>query len=125
MKATAVLLIIVLISQPFSTPAQTSNEKKIKDQVVMIPIASIIEVELLQKGSSKIKGKLVSVTDEGFEVQSVKSGTVSSEKVAFADVKSVKEKRGMTTTKKVLIVAVGVLVVAYFIVLATTPVASR
>jgi len=123
MKATAVLLIIVLISQPFSTATQTQTA--IKEQLDEIPIGKTIEVRLLRKDNNKIKGKLMSVSSESFEVQTVQSGKESTEKIAFADVKSVKEKRGMTTTKKVLIVAVGVLVVAYFIVLATTPVASR
>ena len=99
-KATAFLLIVVLAGRPFGAAAQTAGEKiaTIKEQVVMIPTGSIIEVKLLQKGGSKIKGKLGSVTDESFVVQSVKSGKVTNEKVAFADVKSVKEKHGMSLT---------------------------
>ena len=119
MKVMAVLLIVVLVTQPFSSVAQTSNEKKvaIKDQVIAIPTGSMIEVKLLQKGASKIKGMLRSVTDEGFEVQNMKSGEIS--KVAFADVKSVQEKHGMSTRTTVLIV-VGVCFLALGILFAVT-----
>jgi hypothetical protein len=73
----------------------------------MIPAGSIVEVKLKQKGSSTIRGRLGAITDEGFEVQIAKSGKVSSEKVTFTEVKSVKAKKGMSVTTKVLI-AVGV-----------------
>ncbi len=80
-----------------------------------------MEVRLRQKGSEKIAGKLGPVTDEGFEVQTVKSGKVSNEKVAFADVNSVKEKRGMSRGHKILLVVlvpVGLFVVLYAIAVA-------
>jgi hypothetical protein len=48
----------------------------------------------------------MSVRDEAFEVQTEQSGKVSTEKITFADVKSVK-KPGMRRLYKVLIV-VGV-----------------
>jgi hypothetical protein len=64
----------------------------------------VIEVKLQQKGSEKITGRLGSITGEGFEVQTVRSGQVSSQKVAFDDVKSVKEKHGMSVVTKALIV---------------------
>jgi len=73
----------------------------------MIPAGSIVEVKLKQKGSSTIRGRLGAITDQGFEVQIAKSGKVSSEKVTFTEVKSVKAKKGMSTSTKVLI-AVGV-----------------
>ena len=123
MKTMVVLLMVVLVIQPLCAVAQT--QAVIKEKLDKIPIGSTVEVKLLRKDSNKIKGKLMLIGSESFEIQTVQSGKESTEKIAFADVKSVKEKRGMTTTKKVLIVAVGVLVVAYFIVLATTPVASR
>jgi hypothetical protein len=89
--------------------AQASSEEKrsLKEQVVMIPAGSIVEVKLKQKGSSTIRGRLGPITDAGFEVQTAKSGKVSTEKVAFAEVKSVKAKKGLSTSTKALI-AVGV-----------------
>lgn len=84
------------------TPAERAAS--LKQQVVGIPAGAVIEVKLQRKGSGKITGKLGSITDEGFEVQTVSSGQVSSQKVAFADVKSVKEKHGMSVVTKILIV---------------------
>jgi hypothetical protein len=87
-------------------PDQTSTERtaSLKQKVVRISAGTVIEVRLQQKGSKKIIGKLGPVSEEGFEVQSAESGTVSSHKVAFADVKSLKEKHGMSRTTKTLVV---------------------
>ena len=84
------------------TPAERAVS--LKQQVVGIPAGAVIEVTLQQQGSRKITGKLGSITDEGFEVQTVSSGQVSSQKVASADVKSVKEKHGMSVVTKALLV---------------------
>ena len=92
--------------------APTERVASFKQRVVGIPAGTVIEVRLQQQGSKTITGRLGSITDEGFEVQTVKSGKISSEKVAFTDVKSVKEKHGMSRVTKTLIVTgvvVGVL----------------
>jgi hypothetical protein len=104
-KLTAVMLMVVLLSQTFSLAAQTAGEKMaaIKEKVAGIPVGSNIEVKFLQKDSSKVKGKLRSVSDDGFEVQLTKLDKI--EKIAFADVQSVK--RPMRKLYKVLI-GVGV-----------------
>ena len=93
-----------------SQPDQTSAERiaSLKQQVVRIPAGAVTEVKLHQKGSKKITGRLGSITDEGFEIQTVESGKVSSEKLAFADVESVKEKHGMSLLTKTLIVTLAV-----------------
>jgi hypothetical protein len=93
--------------------AQAPSEEKrsLKEQVVMIPAGSVVEVKLKQKGSSTIRGRLGAITDEAFEIQIAKSGKVSSEKVAFTEVKSVKAKPGMSfVTKAFIATGVGVLV---------------
>lgn len=72
-------------------------------------------MKLQQKRSKEITGRLGSITDEGFEVQTVKSGNVSSEKVAFVDVKTVKEKHGMSLVTKTLIVTAVVVGVSALI----------
>lgn len=111
MKAVVVLLILVLIGQSFSAIAQTAEERNaaVKKQLDKIPIGKAIEVKLLSEDGGKIKGKLVSVADEYFEVQSVQSGKISTEKIAFADVKSVK-KRGMNVWIKVGIIWAAILI---------------
>jgi hypothetical protein len=124
-RLVAVTLAVVCLST--SNPAfagnaldQTPAERtaSLKQQMVGIHTGTVIEVKLQQKGSQRITGRLGPVTDEGFEVQTVKSGKVSSEKVAFADVKSVKEKHGVSLVTKTLIVTgivvavLGVLAIA-------------
>jgi hypothetical protein len=101
----AVILSFVCLS------AFAGASDNLKQQLVGIPAGTVIEVKLQQKGSKKITGRLGLVSDEGFEIQSGQSGTVASEKVAFADVKSVKEKRGMRGGVKTLIIA-GIVFVA-------------
>ena len=105
----AVLMVLVCLrvcgpTSAAGAVAQASSEEKrsLKEQVVMIPAGSIVEVKLKQKGSSTIRGRLGAITDQGFEVQIAKSGKVSSEKVAFAEVKSVKAKKALSPTTKVL-----------------------
>jgi len=115
--ATALAILLVLSSSPSFAAApqgQTPGAPAaaLKQQLVSIPAGAVVEVRLQQKASAKLTGKLGTVTDEGFEVQTVKSGKVSTEKLAFADVKSVKEKKGMHVATKALIatgVVIGVL----------------
>jgi biopolymer transport protein ExbD len=102
----AVLLIIVLAAQPFGAAAQILDKRQeaIKDQLKKIHKGKSIEVTLQQEGNRKIRGKLISVGEESFDIRTEKSGRASTERVEFASVKSVK-KRGMSTAAKVLIVA--------------------
>jgi uncharacterized membrane protein YedE/YeeE len=110
-KAMAGLLIVMLAGQSFTTAAQMrqENKAKIKEQAAAFPVGTKIEVKPMPEGSKRIVGRLVSITDEAFEVQTEQSGKVSTEKIAFADVKSVK-KSGMRRLYKVLIIVGGVLV---------------
>lgn len=105
MKTISVLLMVVLVYQPVSAIAQTQSD--IKAQLDKIPIGKNIEVRLLREDNNKIKGKLVSVANDSFEVQTAKSGKISNETIAFADVKSVKKSGGNTLLWGVL---VGVLI---------------
>ena len=87
----------------------------LRRQLLLIPAGTVIEVMVQQNGSKKITGKLGSVTDEGFEVQTVKSGKISSEKVAFADVESVGKKKSVVAVKDVVVA--GVVLAAVLVVL--------
>jgi hypothetical protein len=112
MLATALSILYVLTSNPgfaASRQGQTPSEapSNLKKQLAMLRTGTVVEVRLRQRGSEKITGKLGSMTDQGFEVQTVKSGTVSSEKVAFADVQSVK-KKGMSRMKKLVVIGIVV-----------------
>jgi len=94
MKTVAVLLMVLLVYQPVSAIAQTQSD--IKAQLDKIPIGKNIEVRLLREDDNKIKGKLVSVANDSFEVQTMKSGKTSNETIAFTDVKSVKKSAAKT-----------------------------
>jgi hypothetical protein len=86
--------------------AQTQTA--IKEQLSKIPTGNTIEVKLLRKDNNKIRGKLMLIGSESFEVQTAQSGKESTEKIGFADVKSVK-KGGMKMSSKIGIwMAVGV-----------------
>ncbi len=121
MKSIAVLVIVVLMGQPLNAMTQSPREDKasVKARLEKIPIGNSIEVKLLRSNSVKIKGKLMSVTGESFELQTVQSGKASTEKIAFADVESVK-KSGMRLRYKVLII-VGVVYAAIAILLTAYP----
>jgi len=109
------ILTLVGLGRPVLAAEQSpASASDLKRQLALIPAGKKVEVKLKQEGSKRIIGKLGPVTDEGFEVQTVRSrfslsqepGKVSIEKIAFADVESVK-KRGMSLPAKVGIV-VGV-----------------
>jgi hypothetical protein len=117
-KPIAVLLVIVLALEPVAAMAQTHKEKLGK-----IAIGKVIEVKLVEKGSKKITGKLLSVSDESFEIQTAQSGSISNEKISFDTVKSVK-KRGMRRAYKALI-WIGVVLVIANIVVAKTGLAEE
>jgi hypothetical protein len=59
--------------------------------LVIIPVGTTIEVKRLREGSGKITGKLLSISDESFEIRRDIGASVFYEKIAFADVKSVKK----------------------------------
>lgn len=126
MLVTALTVVFVFTSSPGYAalpPGQTPSmgASDLRQQLATIPPGTVVEVSLRQKGSEKIAGKLGPVTGDGFEVQTVKSGKLSNQKVAFADVKSVKEKRGMSRGRKVLLVVlvpVGLFAVLYLIAVA-------
>lgn len=112
-----IAVILSFVCLPAANPAFAETTGDLKQQVVKIPAGTVIEVALQQKGSKKITGRLGPVSDEGFEVQTVTADRVTTAKVAFGDVKSVKEKRRMHWAVKTLIITgivVGALMAIYF-----------
>jgi hypothetical protein len=100
-RTTAVMLLFVLLGQTLNVVAPSGNDKKakIKNQLVIIPIRTNIEVKLLKKGSGKIAGKLKSTSNESFVIRRNGVSSPLDERIAFADVKSVK--KGSTDLKSV------------------------
>lgn len=60
----------------------------VREAVVKIDKGSSVEVRL--KAKEKVRGRLGDVSDNGFTVQVVKNGTVTSRDIAFADVTALK-----------------------------------
>jgi hypothetical protein len=87
---TGVMLIVVLAYEPFIAVAQTTegDRAKIKEQFEKIHIDNIVEVVMKNNGG-KIKGKVVSITNESFDVLSMKSDKNCPETISFDKVVSV------------------------------------
>ena len=115
-KVIAVLLVVVFVFGPVAAMAENPKEK-----LAEIPIGKVVEVKLLEKGSKKITGKLLSVSEKSFEIQTAQSGSMSIEKISYDTVKSIK-KRGMRRVYKALIwYGVGSAVVLIFLKAAGFP----
>jgi hypothetical protein len=124
-RAVAVLVISILFASDLAVAQDAAgkapdNAARAKLFLASIPVGTYIDVMLMQEGSRKITGKLVAVSEDSLEVQYVKSGTISSQKIALVDVRSVK-KHGMSRGKKVKI---ALLVLAPFVVVGVVGVAG-
>ncbi len=83
------------VGLPGAAPTgQTGPEPKptIKQRILEIPPGSTIEVRLLNK--QKIRGRLGEVTDEGFSLTTAQGEKISTQKIAFNELKSVKKVEG-------------------------------
>lgn len=99
-RPTTAILCVFLLLQPAFAQAKAPAGPSIKEQALLIPVGSIVEVKLQDK--RKIRGRIGQATDEGFSVQHVRDGKVVDEKVAFQEVKSIKQReQGMSTAAKV------------------------
>ena len=91
----------------------------VQERVLNIPLGTMIEVSLLNK--QKLRGRLGEVTSDGFSLQTALGTKVETQKIAFTDVKSVKQVEG-TTGKKVgkgllwALAGIGALMVVLIIV---------
>ena len=68
-------------------------------QVQRMPVDSRVEVKL--KNQDRLEGRLGRRDDDGFELQVSKAGTTQAVKVAFADVQSLRHRKGMSTRAKI------------------------
>jgi hypothetical protein len=70
--------------------------------VVLIPLGSVVEVTLTSK--QKLRGRIGSVSDAGFDFQYVQNDQTISRTLNYSEVRSVKVKgKGMSTAAKVTI----------------------
>jgi hypothetical protein len=93
----------------------------LKTRLTQIPAGSIVEVKLVNK--KKIRGRLGSVSDFGFDVLHTSNDKVVTESLAYDSVKSVKVVgKGMHFAAKVVIgtlIAIGVVALLGAILCAT------
>jgi hypothetical protein len=101
-------LLALLCALVISPAAQTPQPAKstLKEQVVLIPQGSVIEVVLLSR--EKLRGRIGAVSDTGFDLQRVQNDQTILRTFRYDEVKSVKIKgRGMSTAAKITIGALA------------------
>ena len=86
--------------------SNSSAQPGVADQAAVVPSGSVVVVKTLDKRT--LTGRIGALTESGFELQHGKDNSIVTEKLAFADVKSIKPKHGMSTGVKVAIgMAIG------------------
>ena len=104
---------------PPSPPKPTVQEK-----AVLIQTGSIVEVKT--KDKRKVKGRLLAVTSESFDVQSATGQSIDKQTFRFEDVKDLKQiqkEGGMSTTAKVtlgVLAGIGVVFLVFTLVAVAT-----
>jgi len=98
---------------------ETANKPTLQQRVLEVPSGTMVEVRLLSK--QRLRGRLGDVGSDGFNLQTAQGSTISTQRVAFTDVKSFKQVEGTTGQKvgKGLIYAlagIGALMVVLIIV---------
>src|SRR6266496_1815550 len=84
-----------------AAPQDTGDVVDVRDRIRALPPGSTLEVKLTNE--EKLKGKLGSVGPEAFELQISRKGTITARRVAFTEVRSIHQKRGMSTRAKILL----------------------
>ena len=80
-------------------PQVAGGDIEVRDRIRTLPPGSTLEVKLTNE--EKLKGKLGSVGQDEFELRIVRKGTVTTRKVAFTEVRSMRVKHGMSTGAKI------------------------
>lgn len=109
----AVLFLIWLPAASGAEAAQTTQTgipeiNAIKERVLMLPAGSLVEVTLAG-GNSKVKGRLGSVDNDGFELTPLApANRMSSQRIAFGTVRSIKTPgSGMRAGGRVALIALA------------------
>jgi hypothetical protein len=81
-----------------SLPEETTKKATVQERILEVSPGTMIEVRLMNK--QRIRGRLGEITNEGFGLQTAQGSKVETQKVAFTNVRSLKQVEG-TTGKKV------------------------
>lgn len=91
-----------------SGPPQASDTRKqsLKERFTQIPSGSVVEIKLANR--QKLRGRLGSIADSGFDLQYARKGRIVTETFAFDSVRSVRlAGHGWSTGKKILVGALS------------------
>ena len=102
------LLVLWLGLAPVASAQQAKlpNDRALKAKLIEIPTGSVIVVKMNNK--EKLRGKLGTITDAGFDVQTVREGKIESLTLTYGSVKSVdRQGKGMSTAGKVTLGALA------------------
>jgi hypothetical protein len=118
-QAVAVVLILTLAGLP---AAAQSTQPTLKERVLEIKPHALVEVKLLEKGRPKLRGRIHSVTDQGFSLRVARGDKIEDATVAFADLKSIKVKEGHHPGRDItlgILAGVGVTFLTLFAIFAS------
>lgn len=112
----SMLMFWVLVSGPVA-PVHAAPRLNIRERVLSLPAGSVVEVKL--EDTRKLKGRLGSIDDNGFELQFLQGNQVTTERVPFDGVRSVKGvEQGMRTSSKVILGALAGVGVFFLVLIA-------
>ena len=94
--------------------AQPATPQQLREKAVTIPIGSVVEAKLVNKGG-KVKGQLLSVSEDGVTLRTAEGGTVKERAVAFSEMKQLSDKKGTGTAVKIF-AGVGIAFTALIII---------
>jgi hypothetical protein len=80
----------VVLDPGLAQAAGVSPEGKIKQQVIEIGPGRLVEVRLHSK--ERLVGRITAIADDSFGLQAAKGDKIAEQKVAFGDVKSIKQR---------------------------------
>ncbi len=73
---------------PASRPAETIQQQQVKEQALVIPQGSSIEVKLFN--GKKLRGRIGQVSDAGVALRAVFENKIEERTIPFTDIKSVR-----------------------------------
>ena len=68
--------------------AQTANQQRVKEQAIIIPQGTTVEVRLLS--GQKLRGRLGLVSDQGIALRGVFENKIEERTINFTDIRSVR-----------------------------------
>lgn len=106
-------LVIALCCTAMLFAQQTMREK-----AVSIPVGEIVDVRLNPKGKERVKGQLVSVSEQGLSVRTVDGGAVKERVIPFDEIQSLSQKRRDSHTGLKILAGIGIALASLWVIAA-------